>query len=310
MMTRDALREYARKNHVKGYGSLLKNELIHLLENYKQEKLPLEIPKPVPAVPTLGQELKKKVGGNGAGTCSYALEFGKHRRFQVRDICHGRLKSLAENYYARHPEEAKDCTAVALNVSGHLEQIAPDLKEDYKEFVRYTITESPYASVFLTKNINDAFSEAIYLDVNKSLSQCVAGAIALREGSEHRNWLSSFASFRKLGFSSKESWFLASFFRTGPDLTTFDFHFKAGGHMTIHGGMSWEHFVKFYNEGFHRVADAPLKTNKNHYSIFSHIANQDGEPCRIRITKEFPRIPFDVRGKYKMLEWVVSHLKK
>jgi hypothetical protein len=312
-MTRDALREYARKNNIKGYSNLLKADLIELVSNQKQAVLPL-IPKPaVPVKPSLGMELKQKTGNN-ARTCSYALEFASgHRRFQTHDVCHARLRSYVA--YAKHPyyegqgyEKEAEVVAVALNVSGHLSQFeTPEEKQTYRDFVKYVITESPYSSVFLTKNVEDAFNEAVYLDVDKPLSWCVAGAIHLREGSEfRRTWLPSWKVFMDMGFTGKESWFLATFFRKAGE--GFNPHIPTGGHMTVHGAMDTEDFLKFYKEGFHLKKDElSLRKNQENYSIFACIAGQRGVSIndKIRAIGGAPDSRWP-RKQYQFFEKVVA----
>lgn len=257
MRTYKQLYVEAAKRGIPRRSAMNKAQLFAALQQ-KQVKAADPVPKPVPPPPppkkTLGEELREKTG-NLPRTCSYAHSYKGIRRFQVSDVCHARMR-------AAQMDEA------VCDVAGHMGEHKN--QAGYRRFLQFMLNSSPYASVYLTKNVDEALKSGVYMDCTKSHSQMVAGCIALREGSEFPKRIDVFAKLLDVGFSGKVAWFAANFFSLSGE------HFQAigcgGGHMTLHSGMSADDLLKFFKEGFHRAVNAPSNVNANHYYIFNSIA--------------------------------------
>lgn len=261
------LRIQASKQGIVNYSRFSKKDLQELLNKRQNIAPPLAPPKPV--APSLGEELRKKTG-DVPGTCSYALEFSNGtRRFQVKDVCHARLRKKS-SYEAGYEEEKKNNVVAAVcDIAGHY-HVAPD-KEAYKQAIVYLLNDSPYKQVYITKSWDDALREGVYLNVTKeSNSHCVTGAIALREASEFPKQTEMFSYLVKSGFSLSASWFAARHFKKNGDKITYNAH--AGGHATISFSMDYAELITFWKKGFFRKVGEPMSKKADGYEVFESIA--------------------------------------
>jgi len=217
---------------------------------------------------TLLQELVKKTGNN-AGTCSYAIRFADGRdRFQIRDVCHARLRfggfsEPADQRYLEHKP-----IAVALNVVGHLkdQDKAPAMKRMYE----YILLRSPWRFAFIQKPLEDVFTSGVYLDINQSYSFVVAAAIALRTVSEFPYRTKFFCRAADAGIPEHIAFIMSVMLdRDTPKLMDF-----GGGH---HVMSTYENNIrdvfKFFKDGPPDLKEKPYKdTVDRSYTIFKSVS--------------------------------------
>lgn len=272
-MTFDEAYEQARALRIVGRGSMNKAQLFAAIVAAKaapavKPAAPLAAPAKPPK-PTLGEELRQKTG-NDPGTCSYAMEWDNgHRRFQIGDVCHARMKtaSVYESKENREKEAKATLVACALDVKGHYENAGD--KPAYRAWVDYFINRSPFAVAFKTKNVDEAMEEAVYMDVTQPNSYLVAAAIGLRQASEFPYRLATWKQLVAAGFSEKAAHFMCHHLSGGmfvPD---------SGGHSPFTTPMTKDEFLSFFKKGFKNTNEAPANKNFSTYRVFACIADPD-----------------------------------
>ena len=270
-MTFDEAYEQARALRIVGRGSMNKAQLIAAIAGRNgiiKPAAPLAAPAKPPK-PTLGEELRQKTGIH-PGTCSYAMEWDNgHRRFQIGDVCHARMKvaGIWDKAEDKANEVKNSLVACALDVKGHYVQAAD--KPAYRAWVDYFINRSPFAVAFKTKNVDEAMKEAVYMDVTQPNSYLVAAAIGLRQASEYPHRLAAWKQFVDVGFSEKAAHFMCHHLKGGmfvPD---------GGGHSPFTTSMLKEEFLSFFKKGFKNTKEAPANMDFSSYRVFACIADAD-----------------------------------
>lgn len=244
----------------------------------KEEEMKKEIAKPAqPVAPVkkakkprplvLRSELRKQQKlSAGPGVCSYSLQFSNgHIRHQVNDVCHARAR-FVDYYDDKHVDKKGTIAGLALLVGQYDVASTPY----YKEYVKFILNESPWASCFKTKNVGVAFRYGILMDVSKPLSEVVGACIALREGSEFFKWREKvFEQVKKWGFSNKIAYLVSCCF----DLTKDGFKIKHqdGSHKSWSGEMNAITILSFLKGGYPaNDAEKPMSTNRDYYSVDDH----------------------------------------
>jgi hypothetical protein len=203
-ITFEAAYKLAQERNIYRRGRMSKAQLIAALRVQENAVKPAVPAKPAVEdkpvhVPSLGEKLRKQVGnGEGARTCSYAMRRTDGvEKFHVRDVCHARLS------YGPFSE-------IVLDVAEHLAE-AED-KEAYKDWVHWVLNASPMAKCFITKRIEDAMREGVYLDVTQPHSWNVTAAVLLRMGSEYPQRLKVWKTLVENKVDKGIAWLLMSFY--------------------------------------------------------------------------------------------------
>lgn len=238
----------------------------HSVVYYEEQQIAAVVAPIIPVkkkVPTLQEELRKKVGDN-AGVCSYAIEFSDgDTMFHVRDICHARVLS----------RRGGDIVKLALDIKGH--SVSMEKKRaSYHQYVNYIMNESPWATTFHRKGVDHALKHGILVNVEAPKYRCLGAAIALREGSEHNEKLALFSLLLDKGYSGNTAYLLSAAVRYGDN----KFHFSGlnNSHRVLMGGQDAELLFKFFREGYtHKKADEPYRTDHfNDDGVYKYIANR------------------------------------
>lgn len=226
-------------------------------------------PEPVkPKEPDVGekllQELKDKVAGN-ADTCSYVIRDKDDKKaWHVRDACHARM-SLSHQAMGTP-------THVALNISGHLNK--HPLPDAYKAWVKYIVFESSFKQMFLPTTLEKALDSGVLLDVNKTISEITAAAVALRVGSECPPQCKMFYDMVELGFSPNVACVAATMFsRDGKG--DWSLCGNSGGHHFVRNNLDFDGVLNFFNKGVTNPAleEEPYhKVNTRGYVVCNALA--------------------------------------
>ena len=278
-MTFDEAYEQAKALQIAGRGRMSKAALIAAIAAAKAAPAKPAAPLAKPAIPTLGEELRNKVG-NDPSTCSYAMEWDNgHRRFQVRDVCHARMRKsiYGPDQGTIDKEKTATLVVVALDVAGHY--AVHKKQAEYKSWVEYFINRSPFASSFITKDVEQAMKEAVYLDVNKPNSQLVAAAMGLRQASEFPARLDDWVRLKGMGFSEKAAHAMCH------HILGKQFIADSGGHSPFCGSMNWEEYISFFKTGFADKKEQPANKDFSRYAVFDSIAKQNGVSVRGSLLK-------------------------
>lgn len=181
----------------------------------KAKKAPKALAKGVAAVPPpkpvlgpdngLREAINKKIGDNGnPGCCTYGWQYAKSKEngIFVAAICHANL-----NRYGGGLEEIAH---LALHLRRHYEQSAN--KKEYKEYVKYVLNDSPFKDVCLTKNVEEAITLGVLLDVTKTASEVASTAVVLRQASEFPTTLTVWKECKANGATDHEAYIISTLF--------------------------------------------------------------------------------------------------
>lgn len=120
------------------------------------------------------EEARKRTDGFAyIGTCSYAVVSKIEPRFHIHDACHAR------SY--RNGDKKTQAVIEYFNC----------VDKNVREFVQWYITVGPFASIILTKDVDDVLQNGMLIDPTAPrwlVSTCQAST---RICSEHRNYLAS-----------------------------------------------------------------------------------------------------------------------
>jgi len=264
--TRDELRKQAKELKIPRWYDMRKAALQQAIMQEKQKPAP---PKPL-ALPPLGEEVVRRMKHRD-GCCAYAMERENGERiFHTPDVCHARLKA---SYSHKSGSYEAGYSKAVLNIEHHY-RFHPS-PEQYQQWVEMMLSHSPFCSIFLTKDFDEALKGGVYVDVKAPLSQVVAAAIALREGSEYPQRIVAYSKLIEAGVLPKAAYFVSLCFSqedanwrwTPPD----------GAHCIFAlQEMEFDGLLQFLRESFHMPADAPFKSNCGLYHVFDAICPGTG----------------------------------
>lgn len=204
--------------------------------------------------------LSDKVRTN-AGTCSYAIKFTDGSiKYQVRDACHARIPNSSwgcGEYFKKTP------MAIALNVKGH-SGCFKDITT-YRKYVNYILNDSPWKEVFLTRDVDEAFKYGVLMNVEKNIHAIVAGAVALREGSEFAYETTIFEELLDNGISGNTAYVLSkNFKKNGND--NYQLVGISNAHKVLAYSMDRAVTLEFFKNGYAGKADKdPYRLVHNSY---------------------------------------------
>lgn len=211
-----------------------------------------------PPKETLGEKLKKSFGPASGGVCRYALSYVGKKDVVLNDhgACHASFLVFEGGGVI---EEACD------NIAYHLDSdVDKEDHEAYKRYVKWILNDSGVKDMFLTKDVREAFEDAVYYNVEKPTSWVVGSAMLLREMSEFKPRMKTFKWGLDNGFSEKIAWALSRFITNGNTFTP---------QRAMHCVMNVDNcdvpsFIAFANEGFRFNKGLIFKSHRR-YSIES-----------------------------------------
>lgn len=247
------LRKQASALKIRNYSRMKKPALLLAVK----ASAPIE-EKVEPPEETLGEKLKKSFGPRSGGVCRYAISYVDNENVYLNDngACHA---SFQAPYGGGVIEEACD------NIAYHLDKDVDKVDhEAYKRYVKWILNDSGVKDMFLTKDVNKAFEDAVYYNVEKPTSWVIGSAMLLREMSEFKPRVKTFKWALDNGFSEKIAWALSRFITDGNTFTP---------QRAMHCVMNVENcdvpsFIAFANEGFRFNKDNIFKRHRG-YSIES-----------------------------------------
>lgn len=181
----------------------------------------------------------------GTGTCNYALEFTKTPpRLQANDACHARLLWKSWDGECIKDNEIKN---IAIVVKPHYNKFkyekAVIKSEAYPRFVKYILNDSPFAGCFVTKDVDEALTKGILMNINENVNHLVPAAMSLRRANECSSTLEWFGKVLDMGYSGDVAFLVSGFAHNG---SINDWP----GHSSFHGKLDYEEVIKFFKHGF------------------------------------------------------------
>jgi len=198
--------------------------------------------------------------------CSYAILPNKGEPvYRINDICFASSRRYREGI----SEFVVDLTRVEHDLKNSGKGVSI---KDWKPYAEYILKRSPWSSVFKYHSIGMAMRYGLPFDTNRSLSEIVSSAIALREGTEFADKLIVFNKLRKIKDISEDAAYLVSCsFSYEDKLKAFSRRAWGNGHNALTYDNDLKGLIKFFAEGF-SVNKPPAKEYANEYSIFESAA--------------------------------------
>lgn len=227
-------------------------------------------PKPPKPSTDLREDLYNKAK-DGHGQCSYAIEYENgHRSFHANDVCHARLNTA---YYGSGQGEVAN---VAYCLRQEITAFVPRdaTKAAHKAYCDYVINRSPWAHAFLTKDIEEAYTKDILMNVEVNKNIMAGACLMLRTGTERKGRANLFKLLIDHGHLPNTAWLVSCAFKKveGNHYSFFDW---SGGHDVIDKYRSFEDTIQFLKTGFHRPSGLirePYRTSSGNYVIADTVA--------------------------------------
>lgn len=234
-----------------------------------------KVAKPAPPPLELREALFKRQKANGLGDvlCSYAFETKEGKQHLYPYVCHAMLSN-------GHGEIVK----VAYGFRHDMARVEKGKEEAHKAYSKYIISESPWASAFITQDIDEAIEKDILMNVEVNRFMIAGACVALRTGQEYPNRPVIFKEMLDLGHNPHTCWLVScAFTKKG---NTYSFNSWTGGHDVIDKYRVLDDVIKFFQTGYHiekcpgtysgtvhPLTKDPYRTHHGNYAIANTIAN-------------------------------------
>jgi len=248
------------------------------LEKYDMAK---HAPKKHKTVTQLKADIRKKAQEEGAGSmASYAVivkdEKGiPHAITHLTDVCHARLDK--ESNYDKRDKWDK-AVAVLDFFNNGIKRHAKRMPE-YKAYLSYIFTRSPWASAFKKKEMKNVLLTGAEYDVSQPAGIIAGAAIAARMAYEYPERLPVFSLVRK--HASEEAAWLC-FYAFSVNGKNYTLNNMGGGHEVLDGNnMKLDCIISLFANGYPEEAfKAKPYSEVSKYRVFATIGDDtyyDGE---------------------------------
>lgn len=245
-------------------------------EHAGAEGVPLPVPPPPPP-PEVQKDIRamlRKSIGTEANLCSMAWQFkntnGKFtEQINVYMPCHAALN---------RGNHGLETVAVIYGISTEYNRLRKSaMLPIYREYVHYMLNESPWAFAYLTKDVEEAFTKEIVMNVDIHRHHMAGACIALRAGQEfHAQRLPMFDLLVKKGVGKHAAHLLAQ--DLSVDKGAVRTGYMHGGHMELDRDRNMDDLLKFYKRGYHIPQDGTVyRKNATGYVSAAAIAGRKGD---------------------------------
>lgn len=249
---------FVRLNNTYGY----EKSSLTLKKSGYRPPAPKPVPKPVPKPAIIQHELDLRedlFSKGGASICSFGFEFEDgSRSLQYNAPCHAGLRVY---YGGKGP---KKVTQLAYCIRRE-KRFITGKEEAHKAYVDYIINKSPWAVAFLTKDIEEAYTKDILMNIDANHNVVCGAAVALRVGTEKQGRIDTFKMLVDKGVSGHAAWLIS--FCYVPNGKGYVPSFSGGGHDVIDCYRSWKGMIQFFSKGYFRKGAVGGKTYRE-YSYY------------------------------------------
>jgi hypothetical protein len=191
----------------------------------------------------------------------------------------------------------------------------------FKTYLKYILTESPWASCFTTKRVADAMRYGVKFNLDMDVSAIVGAAIAIREGWEYKAKLQPFTALLKDGYVGNVAYLVSSF--VGPSKANWVINGMGSSHQVLSRNIKWTAISKFFKRGYLPYGKDIKNTAEANYRIFERIGIMGDDIKKDSLLNIFKgiagcnivgrgweaqeTIPAD--GVKKLAEWLTLELK-
>lgn len=132
------------------------------------------------------------------------------------------------------------------NKNGYI--TTPLEKEQYDEWLKYVIEESPFRVSFLTKTAEEAKEKHLLMDCSRARDELLTSATAMRDGYEHKERLPVFTFFVEEGYSKHTAYLMAYMLHYGNG--KWSLTGMGNGHTNMDGTQDIDEVCKFFRVGY------------------------------------------------------------
>lgn len=252
----------------------------------KPKKAKKRKPKKKPKVNVRALMRAHVANGNTEGICAMAWGCADNDYALSENMpCHAQLA------YTKTDKEVK---TLVYAVSHEIKKYALKEHKNYRRYVNYILSTSPWASCFLTNSAAIAFRYDILMDVSKSRNWIAGACIALREGSEHHIKNALFCHLLDKGHNPHTAWVMSRCYVL-KEKNTVTFTGASGGHMVINDGVNFDQLIAFMRDGYTLGKDdSPYSKNHTGYAVCEYVAE----------TETYKRDP-----KKYLRQWLTENVK-
>lgn len=241
------------------------------LEMYDMAK---HVPKKGLSVAQLKAQVREKAKNEGSGSCaSYAVivkdsKGVAHALAHLTDLCHARLDKK-QNYDKR--DKWDKAVAILDFFNNGIKRHAKCLSE-YKAYLSYIFTKSPWAVAFKSKGIRAILDNGVEYDVSQPSGVIAGAAIAARMAYEYPERLPVFSLVRQHA-SEDAAWLcFYAFAQNGKNYTM---NSMGGGHEALDGNnMALDCIISLFANGYPEKAfKAKPYSEESKYRVFETIGD-------------------------------------
>lgn len=196
--------------------------------------------------------IKEQEDSGDVGTSSYGIRYkDSNDALYINEVCHATLR------WDSNRDEADEITDIVNLVGQHYGEIVESDKKPktviapiYRRYITWVLNESPWASICLTKDFDQACKEGVYLDVDRNISEIVAACIVMREGHEYMSRLPVFNAILDEGYSGNVAYLVAGTVVGACADETYRLTGMNTGHCVLSSGMGWSKLAEFFKTGY------------------------------------------------------------
>lgn len=228
-----------------------------------------------PKAPVVPKDLREHLfqaqtsRGMGGGLCSFAFE-GKdgERDLHTAAPCHAALaRPLGDSCYSK--KAGTEVVAMAYCLRHDIQKVVGKERDAHKVYCDYILNRSPWAVAFITKDIEEAVTKDILMNVEVNKYVMAGACVALRVGQEFPGRVALFKKLLDSGINEHICWIFSCAFKED-GLGGYSFAVWHGGHDVMDGNRDAKEVFRFFKEGYFNAKGTekdPFRTSHYTYEI-------------------------------------------
>lgn len=221
---------------------------------------PVAPPKPPPEdIRSLLRAAKKRGGNMEHHITSFAYKpvGDKEPRMAINPACYAALRG------------AGPLKEFAVDTQCHV-HLNKDHVEAQRLYLHYLFNDSPWASGFITKDVQEALDKGVLMNCNVPISQVVGAATALREGIEQRNRLPLFQEMMEAGYHGNVAYLVAASCKRVGQSFVADAP-QNSNHVALHTNLDKDALISFFLHGWPDLGRKPANEIGNNYNLWDDL---------------------------------------
>ena len=231
-----------------------------------QKRVPIQPPKPKEPpkkdFAKILEDLREKVGKDTSHLNTWGMVFADGGKCVEKGApCYYRINNRSNHALRGMVFSINNCDS--LKIKG------------FDEWAQYVLYRSPVSDVFIQEDWDTYITKGVTVDVDRTISEIATAAIWIREGYEFgHKFPPVFQHFKELGYGENTAFLMSHMFQISAKGEYTKIGFGGMGHYGISGDTSYDHMIKFFQEGFFKKIGEPASKQIGRYQIFESIGDQ------------------------------------